>query len=246
MIHTSPDEIFFATETFLENEWEPKEAVENTLFIFENQAKKILTQEGYGVEDCYLTPNDPDSNRAEWLSEAYELIDYQLSFELEQAAIILIESENIRRLIKDGETGRAVLTMAKLTALTLLPKDTDLSNTINTYKNKPKEFASMPKGSVGIKHAYREIRKENPEIKPLECFKALIEMGDENQIVTVDGKDYELSTEPYDMKSGHGGTSVRLISTCDRTGNRDGRSDQGVTLPTVRRWFTNDKAIERN
>jgi hypothetical protein len=157
--------------------------IDNMLLNFERQARAVLTDAGYGVQECYLTPNEPEIDRQEWLNEAFHLLDDQLPFELEQAALSLIEQANIRHYIEEGDASSVAISMAKLVAITLLPNNTNTQAIIQYYKNRPREIARAPKQAKSIRAAYEQVRKQDPDIRPYECWFELCQMaGDEAQI----------------------------------------------------------------
>lgn len=140
MSYWTPENIILGLER--QDGEQPDHIIHNMLFNFEQQARKVLTQGGYGVDKAYLTPNDPEQDRITWLNEAYQLLDTALWFAEFQAVISLIEQANIRHYIEEGNASAVAISMAKLVAITLLPNDTDTQAIIKDYKRNHKAGSS--------------------------------------------------------------------------------------------------------
>jgi hypothetical protein len=223
----------------------PCEIFDNMFLLVEKQARELLTERGYGIDPSYLTPNDDQQNRNTWLNEAFQLLDYDLDFELEQAAILLIESSKLQSFLSENKADQAALSASKIIAITLLPNDTELTAITKDYKSRPSKGGQSSKRSKGILIACAKIRKENPNITAKDCWDKLFDIAndpDGDEIADNGGNYFTLEIETYYPKSKDPELddrieSHRIISTNENTGKKDGRP---VTLKTLYNWFTED------
>jgi len=134
------------------SEDKPQHTLKNMLLIIEKQARELLTERGYGIDPSYLTPNDDQQNRNTWLNEAFHLLDYDLYFEEDKAAITLIEAAKVEDYLAEGKTYEAALSMANITALTLLPNDLISQDALSKAKAKHKKSSKEGgKAKLGYK-----------------------------------------------------------------------------------------------
>lgn len=132
------------------------ETLENMTFVVERQARQVLEKNGYGVQEIYLTPGDPEADRREWLNEAFHLLGYELDFELEQAAILLIESSKLQDFLAENKADQAALSASKIIAMTLLPNDSVSQAALGKAKDKHRDaFKNLGKKGGEAKLGHR-------------------------------------------------------------------------------------------
>jgi len=134
---------YWTPESFVsgieKSEGTPQETLKNIINAIEKQARELLTESGYGIEAQYLTPNDIEQDRKTWLNEALHLLDYDLLFEEDKAVLTLIETSKAEDFLTADKAYEAALSMANITALTLLPNDLISQGVLEKTKSKHKE-----------------------------------------------------------------------------------------------------------
>ncbi len=168
------DEVFSAIQNYESDGISPQKALLKMTFVMEQQARDILTKEGYGVRPEYLS-GDHDSDQAEWVSEALHLLDYRLPYPLHECAMIILEADNFREMVESTDDAACLaMSMTKLLSMSLLPAELKNYSLIQSYAEPDKK---RQKGrSKGGKSAAKE-KKAEADIKAKAVQRAWYELN---------------------------------------------------------------------
>lgn len=129
------DELFTAIQNFESDGIASEEALLNMIFVMDKQAKAILSKNGYGIYEQYITGDD-EVDQQEWINEAFQLLDYSLPYPISECAMIIIEAETARQEVENLRD-KFVLAMSitKLITLSLLPNEVKNYSLLTKYKS---------------------------------------------------------------------------------------------------------------
>lgn len=129
-----PDELFTAIQNFEYDGIASEEAILNMVSVMDRQAKAILSKNGLGVHQDYLT-GDKELDDLEWVNEALHLLDYNLNYPFRECAMLIVEAGNARLQVEHGQDKLGLaMCMTKLIALSLLPNEVKNYTLITRYK----------------------------------------------------------------------------------------------------------------
>jgi hypothetical protein len=158
-----PDEIFTAIENYDSDGISTEKAISQMLVVMEEQAKEILTEDGYHPYPEMLT-GDIENDKQEWISEALQLIHYDLHYPSSLCPLIILEADNIRESLanNNADTSSLMIAYTRVVVMTLAQNDMESILEVNKYKEylserRKKSQEGRSKGGVA---AAEEKRKE--------------------------------------------------------------------------------------
>ena len=153
----------------------------------------------------------------------------------------LTDADRIQRAIRevyDSYLSKEVFRLANATIFlghTLAAADSRKYDAMVNYginaKQGRKAGGQKSTKSIAVHHVIEAMKESNPELKAKQAWHRLIELAENNYIVTVDEKKYELS---IDMPIITDLEEVKVISKIDKTGMPDGRA---ISLKTIQNKF---------